>query len=69
MITLNVFLAVMTSGIQDRINEEKEKEQKLKQKSTASKQPEGPLTLEEKIDRMNEQLNRLTEQLNQSKNP
>jgi voltage-gated sodium channel len=67
MITLNVFLAVMTSGIQDRINEEKE--QKLKQKSTASKQPEGPLTLEEKIDRMNEQLKRLTEQLNQSKNP
>ncbi len=69
MITLNVFLAVMTSGIQDRINEEKEKEQKLKQKSTASKQPEGPLTLEEKIDHMNEQLKRLTEQLNQSKNP
>jgi hypothetical protein len=67
MITLNVFLAVMTSGIQDRINEEKQ--QKLKQNSTESKHPEGPLTLEEKIDRMNEQLNRLTEQLNQSKNP
>jgi len=66
MITLNVFLAVMTSGIQDRINEEKE--QKLKQKTTASKQPEGPLTLEEKIDYMNEQLKRLNEQLNQSKN-
>ncbi|MFN4951381.1 MAG: hypothetical protein ACK5F0_07165, partial [Flavobacteriales bacterium] len=69
MITLNVFLAVMTSGIQDRINEEKEKEQKLKQKSTEAKQPEGPLTLEEKIDHLNEQLKRLTEQLNQSKNP
>ena len=67
MITLNVFLAVMTSGIQDRINEEKQ--QKLKQNSTESKHPEGPLTLEEKIDRMNDQLNRLTEQLNQSKNP
>jgi hypothetical protein len=67
MITLNVFLAVMTSGIQDRINEEKQ--QKLKQNSTESKHPEGPLTLEEKIDRMNEQLKRLTEQLNQSKNP
>ena len=67
MITLNVFLAVMTSGIQDRINEEKQ--QKLKQNSTESKHPEGPLTLEEKIDRMNEQLKRLTEQLNQAKNP
>lgn len=67
MITLNVFLAVMTSGIQDRLNEEKE--QKLKQNSTESKPPEDPLTLEEKIDHINEQLKRLTEQLNQSKTP
>jgi hypothetical protein len=66
MITLNVFLAVMTSGIQDRINEEKE--QKLKQNSTASDSPEEAITLEEKIDRMNEQLKTLTEQINQSKN-
>jgi hypothetical protein len=66
MITLNVFLAVMTSGIQDRINEEKE--QKIKQNSTASDSPEEAITLEEKIDRMNEQLKTLTEQINQSKN-
>ena len=56
----------MTSGIQDRINEEKE--QKLKQNSTASDSPEEAITLEEKIDRMNEQLKTLTEQINQSKN-
>ena len=66
MITLNVFLAVMTSGIQDRINEEKE--QKIKQNSTTSVSPEEAITLEEKIDRMNEQLKTLTEQINQSKN-
>ncbi len=68
MITLNVFLAVMTSGIQDRINEEKEKEQKLKQTSTAPDSPTDAITLEEKIDRMTEQLKTLTEQINQSKN-
>ena len=67
MITLNVFIAVMTSGIQDRINEEKE--QKIKQNSTTSVSPEEAITLEEKIDRMNEQLKTLTEQINQSKNP
>jgi voltage-gated sodium channel len=66
MITLNVFIAVMTSGIQDRINEEKE--QKIKQNSTTSVSPEEAITLEEKIDRMNEQLKTLTEQINQSKN-
>jgi ABC-type multidrug transport system permease subunit len=67
MITLNVFIAVMTSGIQDRINVEKE--QKIKQNSREPKHTEDPITLEEKIDRMNEQLKRLTEQLNQSNNP
>lgn len=64
MITLNVFLAVMTSGIQDRINEEKEDQHKTKGKTQRAKDHGN---LDEKFKHINKQLQQIQEQLNEIK--
>ena len=64
MITLNVFLAVMTSGIQDRINEEKEAQHKTKGKTQKAKDHGN---FDEKLIQINKQLQQIQEQLNDMK--
>lgn len=66
MITLNVFLAVMTSGIQDRIIEEKEAHKKTKHSTPKTKEKAN---LEEKLNQINRQLQVIQEQLNEIKKP